>query len=83
LITKAGLPGDFNDDDLVDGQDFLIWQRGGSPTPLSAGDLTDWRTNFGTVAPGVNAVPEPTALGLLTLASIAAIGMRRLRKQTL
>jgi hypothetical protein len=85
LITQVGLLGDFNDDDRVDGQDFLVWQRGGSPTPLSAGDLTDWRTNFGDVAsaPGVNAVPEPSAFGLLTLASVSAIGIRRFRKPTL
>jgi hypothetical protein len=31
----------------VDGNDFLTWQRGGSPTALSAGDLSTWKTNFG------------------------------------
>ncbi len=31
----------------VDGNDFLLWQQGGSPTPLSADDLTTWRNNFG------------------------------------
>ncbi|MCC6491859.1 MAG: hypothetical protein IT424_02440 [Pirellulales bacterium] len=34
----------------VDGIDFLIWQRGGSPTPLSADDLDDWKGNFGAAA---------------------------------
>ena len=42
------LPGDFDRDGDVDGNDFLIWQLGGSPVPLSASDLTDWATNFGT-----------------------------------
>jgi hypothetical protein len=45
--------GNFDMDGLpagdVDGNDFLTWQRGGSPTPVSAADLTTWRNNFGTV----------------------------------
>jgi hypothetical protein len=74
------LPGDFNDDDRVDGSDFLAWQRGGSPTPLSAGDLTLWRTRFGSAGNVINAesaalrsVPEATGLspGLIGLAWLA------------
>jgi hypothetical protein len=83
LITQAGLPGDFNGDNSVDGQDFLIWQRGGSPTSMDAGELNDWRTSFGDIAastPAVGAIPEPTALGLIVLASVGACGLRRLRK---
>ena len=34
-LASPGQPGDFDGDDDVDGQDFLIWQRGGSPTALS------------------------------------------------
>ncbi|MBA4106454.1 MAG: hypothetical protein C0485_11910 [Pirellula sp.] len=78
LITVAGLPGDFNNDSRVDGQDFLVWQRGGSPAPLSADDLNAWKTGFGTAAaPTVGAVPEPSTLGLLTLASVAMCRQRR------
>lgn len=43
------LPGDFNQDGLVNGRDFLLWQRGQSPDPLSNSDLGDWQTNFGNV----------------------------------
>ena len=32
----------------VDGRDFLVWQRSGSPAPLSAGDLADWQDSYGT-----------------------------------
>ena len=39
--------GDFDQDGDVDGQDFLVWQRGESPDPLSASDLSDWQANFG------------------------------------
>lgn len=41
------LPGDFNGDGVVSGLDGLIWQRGGSLTPLSLGDLADLQANFG------------------------------------
>ncbi len=60
-------PGDFDDDGDIDGNDFLIWQRGNSTTgPLDAGDLVDWQDNYG---PGplvaASAVPEPSTLILL------------------
>jgi hypothetical protein len=79
LITVAGLPGDFNADSRVDGADFLVWQRGGSPAPLSAEDLNAWKTGLGATAaaPTVGAVPEPSTLGLVTLASVAIFRQRR------
>jgi hypothetical protein len=59
---------DFNDDDLVDGTDFLVWQRhmGVSVPPLTNGDadgngsvngadLTVWRDQFGSVSTAVAA----------------------------
>jgi len=77
----GGLDGDFNDDDVVDGADFLVWQRGGSPNPLSAGDLDLWKTNFGqtAAAPAVGAVPEPATFAMLGLgvAALAAVRKRR------
>jgi hypothetical protein len=61
----AAIPGDFNGDTRVDGQDFLAWQRGESPTPLSAGDLADWQNNYGTGSLAAVSVPEPNCLALL------------------
>ncbi|MCA9235251.1 MAG: hypothetical protein KDA44_07255 [Planctomycetales bacterium] len=57
----AGLPGDFNNDDRVDGADFLAWQR--NPT---LGSLSDWQGHFGqSLSVGAAAaVPEPGALAL-------------------
>jgi hypothetical protein len=78
-IPDPGLDGDFDEDGDVDGLDFLLWQRGGSPTPLSQADLALWEANYGTgplVASSV-AVPEPTALCLMVFASIGAICFRR------
>ncbi len=61
-------PGDFDFDGDVDGNDFLIWQQGGSPNSLSQSDLADWQTNYGNVAALsaiLAAVPEPSSAALL------------------
>jgi hypothetical protein len=67
------LPGDFNGSGRVDGADFLVWQRGGSPNPGSASDLTLWRSNFGRTGatPLLTAVPEPGALPLAAIGPMA------------
>jgi hypothetical protein len=83
VVTEigGGLAGDFNGDTVVDGADFLVWQRGGSPNPLSAGDLDLWKANFGTsaAAPAVGAVPEPSA-ALLAIGAVAALGFVKRRR---
>ena len=82
LVSLSPLASDFDEDGDVDGFDFLTWQRGGSPTPFSSGDLSDWQTNYGTVAPLSAAsavVPEPSALLLGLMASLAGISRRRRR----
>jgi hypothetical protein len=61
--VSDGIPGDFDNDGDVDGRDFLVWQRGNSPDPLSAADLEEWQNNYGTAPLGVlTAVPEPCSL---------------------
>ncbi len=71
IATISTVLGDFDFDGDVDGRDFLIWQRGGSPAPLSAGDLATWQANYGGGSLRANsvAVPEPTTLTLLMLAT--------------
>jgi hypothetical protein len=63
-VGEQSLAGDFNNDGNVDGRDFLIWQRGGSPNSGSHADLVSWQTNYGTgaLAANVTAVPEPASL---------------------
>jgi hypothetical protein len=78
---------DFDGDNDVDGQDFLIWQRGlGVGTTLAAGDadgngmvdaadLAVWKSQFGGGASvaAVGAVPEPSGLALI---GMVALGTR-------
>lgn len=79
FIVRDILPGDFDEDGDVDGNDFLTWQRGGSPSPLSAADLTDWQNNYGNfpLVASATAVPEPTAGSLVWLAVLCLFGQRR------
>jgi hypothetical protein len=70
----SGPPGDFDFDLDVDGEDFLLWQRG-LGTDYDEGDLADWRSNFGmssTVAAAA-AVPEPATLLLATCGATALV----------
>ena len=83
---------DFDDDDDVDGADFLTWQRGfgltGQPNKSTGdangdGDVNDldlaiWETQYGTIPPlaGVAAVPEPASLALILLATCGVMGSR-------
>ncbi len=70
-MLSVALPGDFDLDGDVDGRDFLIWQRGGSPNQLSASDLADWKGNYGpgSLRAASVAVPEP-ATGILLLLTV-------------
>lgn len=80
VATLPTLDGDFNDDSVVDGEDFLVWQRGGSPHAMSVGDLELWKRAMNSQAASATftVVPEPPA-GLLAtiLLSCAAMHLRR------
>ena len=74
FFVPAG--GDFNRDGAVDGADFLAWQRGASPLPLSSADLDEWKAAMGATEHAASVIPEPTTLMLLTVA-IAPFTMLR------
>jgi len=67
------VPGDFDGD--VDGADFLLWQRGGLPNPISPSDLAAWETNYstGSIVAASSAVPEPSAVFLAVVGSVALL----------
>jgi hypothetical protein len=76
----SGPPGDFDFDLDVDGEDFLLWQRG-LGTDYDDGDLADWRSSFGTssTVAAAAAVPEPATL-LLSACGATALVLRRRRR---
>jgi hypothetical protein len=51
----VNVPGDYDGDGDVDGNDFLIMQRGQPPVDCA---MVDWRENFGTT-PTLDLHPEP------------------------
>lgn len=74
---------DFDGDGDIDGSDFLKWQRGESPNPMSTEDLALWKSQFGTT-PALSAattVPEPGSCLLLALLGFTSTmsGMPRIR----
>jgi hypothetical protein len=74
--------GDFDDDGDVDGRDFLVWQRGGSPAALSAEDLAAWTNAYGAVPPlaAATGVPEPTSIAMVVAALSMLVATDRRRE---
>ena len=65
LSHLPNLEGDFDQDEDVDGNDLLNWQRYRSTDPWSGSELTDWQAAYGTgVAPFAAPVtiPEPASV---------------------
>jgi hypothetical protein len=63
----AGVPGDYNDNGVVDAADYVVWRNGGplqnevagvSPGTVTAEDYAAWRARFGNVG----AVPSAGSL---------------------
>ena len=85
-LLREYLPGDYNDDDVVDEADQLVWRAAfGSQTDLTAdgnrngiidaADYVVWRDNLGGNFPSSSAtnptVPEPPTLALAAFALVA------------
>jgi len=71
-LLVPSFSGDFDGDGIVDGHDFLLWQRiDGSPQGLA-----DWQNNFGSQDPSniavVTIIPEPGTV-VLMLIGVAVI----------
>lgn len=80
-VVATTLPGDFNGDNEVDGRDFLMWQRGESPLPLSASDLAEWQGNYGSppLPANITSIPEPSSCLLAALGLAVSVCTRRFR----
>lgn len=79
VTEKTAIPGDFDLNGVVNGNDFLLWQR-----DTSVGSLADWKANFGAGASSVvaTAVPEPTSALLVVSAVGGVIVASRRRRRT-
>ncbi|QEG37798.1 hypothetical protein [Bythopirellula goksoeyrii] len=75
VVDPTQLTADFDQDGDVDGNDFLIWQRGGSPNGINSGDLALWQSHYGApITAATAAVPEPRPLVLLSLLLVSLRG---------
>lgn len=80
-VVLPRLPGDFNEDNLVDAADYTLW-RNGLGGVYTAGDYDDWKSHFGQTggsgaAAALAAVPEPTAAILAFAAIFLALAPSR------
>jgi hypothetical protein len=96
LTISGASNADFDGNGLVDGRDFLAWQRGfGIQTDaihqngdangdgaVNQGDLTAWRGQFGqhSVLAGATSVPEPRSALLATGVLLTAAVLFRARR---
>jgi uncharacterized membrane protein len=75
-LLPSPLPGDFNNDGVVDAADYVKWRKDLGATRTQA-DYDIWRANFGSTIVPVSitnsTVPEPTSLALLLLAAAAQL----------
>ena len=86
IIAGAGGLGDFDVNAVVDGNDFLVWQRnfGVPESGHDADDLTDWKSAYCNAPPAtavIQAIPEPSALGLLAAGAVGVELLRRRRRR--
>ena len=70
------LPGDYDFDGDIDGNDLLRWQLGESPQGMSASDLAEWQSNFGEIAPPSVAIAAPEPATWVILTSLALVDMK-------
>jgi hypothetical protein len=87
----AGVPGDYNNNGLVDAADYVLWRNGGpllnevdAPGTVNGADYTAWRARFGNSGVGVSlsgpTVPEPSSWILLAVAAGGLVAGRRRRR---
>jgi uncharacterized protein (TIGR03382 family) len=95
-VGFSAMPGDFNNDYVVDARDYDVWRgnvglpAGALPNDSSGAEIgtlqyVAWRSNFGAAASGsglgqVQAVPEPGSI-ILGVLSAAAVALVRRRRR--
>jgi autotransporter-associated beta strand protein len=93
IVSPPGVPGDFNEDLIVDAADYLVWRMNeGTTAPLpndnglggtvGPAHFDLWRSQFGTDGSGSGsgvgaAVPEPATTALVIMGSLPLLFRRR------
>jgi hypothetical protein len=88
VVAGATLPGDYNNNGVVDAADYVVW-RAGLGTIYVQNDYNVWRAHFGQTAGSGSslsasgsasvAVPEP-ASAILMLCGVAAVAFSNRRR---
>jgi len=83
VTALAGLPGDFNNDGIVDGDDLQVWESSfGTPGGLDGGDFLTWQRNLGlggSLTASQTTVPEPGGVALFLFGVLMVCGGSRRR----
>jgi hypothetical protein len=86
--VAPGVPGDYNNNGVVDAADYVLWRKGGAlqnevdnPGTVNTADYTAWRARFGNnsgsgASLSAAAVPEPQSI-LLFIAGVAGLAVSR------
>ncbi len=90
--TATGVPGDYNENDVVDAADYTVWRdklggaalpnEGASPGTVDQDDYVFWKNNFGNSGSGslsAAAVPEPASSVCLVMAAVTMLVARPIR----
>jgi hypothetical protein len=89
LTPTTPIPGDFDDDGNVDGDDLTLWKAAFGQTAVGdadndgdsdGADFLVWQRNLGAGAPAAGAagvVPEPAALTIAVLGAAALFATRK------
>jgi len=87
LLEPAGVPGDYNNNGVVDAADYVLWRNHNNtavtlPNDLTPGtnpsDYTTWHTHFGqttasaSAVDGPSAIPEPATALIVLIAVLLA-----------
>jgi hypothetical protein len=97
-VTGAGLPGDYNNNGVVDASDYVVWRNNQGSTNVLANDpiggtigvaqYNQWRTHLGQTAGSGSAtsrnaiVPEPASALLLLIGMLAMCSRRPAKKSS-